>query len=161
MTTTIGGRSVVLDTWTAPAALDKVATFSGRPHPGTLVVPAPAWWCALSLAVMTKLLDRHPDVRWHVLSVVAEAASRARTSFVDVATRPSLSRLAAWLLATSEQDEAVLPRPQEQLAHRLGMTRVTLNRALNHLVKAGILRLDGSTVTIQDSHKLRAVADGE
>jgi CRP-like cAMP-binding protein len=72
-----------------------------------------------------------------------------------VATRPSISRLAAWLLVTARTDRATLPRPQDRLAHELGMTRVTLNRCLHRLVEANIITLDGQTVTVRDPSQLQ------
>ena len=155
---TSDGRAVLLGTWTAPAAIDKVATFSASPHPGTIVAAEPTWWCTLPREVVEDLLDRHPDARRHAMSLVAEAARQARESFI-MSTRPSVSRLATWLLA-AEHDPILLPRPQDQLAQRLGMTRVTLNRALHHLATAEVIALDGGKVTIQDRRRLQAIADG-
>ena len=152
------GRLVVLEAKAAPAALDKVATFSGQPHFGTLVADETTCWCALPRRVLDKLLDHHPEARHHVLGMVAQAASQARSSFIDMSTQPSLARFARWLLETSQNNEVTLPRPQEQLAHRLGMTRVTLNRALHGLAQADIITICRQTVTILDTGRLRRVA---
>lgn len=153
------GRLVVLEAKAAPAALDKVATFSGQPHCGTLVADETTCWCALSRTVLEKILDRHPEARNHVLSLLAQAAGQARSSFIDMSTRPSLARLARWLLETSHNSEATLPRPREQLAHRLGMTRVTLSRALHGLAQADIITIRRQTVIILDTDRLRQVAN--
>lgn len=156
---TAGGRSVLLGSWTAPAAMDKVATFSAGPHPGRIVAAEPTWWCVLPRETVEDLLDRHPDARRHAMSLVAEAARQARESFI-MSTRPSVSRLATWLLAAAEPGPIVIPRPQDQLAQRLGMTRVTLNRALHHLATAEVIALAGGEVTIQDRRRLQAIANG-
>lgn len=156
---TVGGRSVLLSTWTAPAAMDKVATFSTSPHPGTIVAAEATWWCAVPRDAVDDLLDRYPEARRHAMSLVAEAAAQARESFV-MSTRPSVSRLATWLLDVEEDGSVVLPRPQDQLAQQLGMTRVTLNRALHHLAKAEVVALDGRKAAVQDRRRLRAIADG-
>lgn len=126
---TANRRSIVLDRLTAPAVLDEVATYSGGDHPGSVTTTSDAWWCQLPRETLEVLLDQHPGARRHVLALLTRAAGRARATFVDVATRPSLSRLAAWLLATAHTDQVTLPRPQDRLAQQRGMTRVTLNAA--------------------------------
>ncbi len=156
---TARGRSVVLDAWTAPAALDKVVTFSGGPHPGTIVATEAAWWCAVPGRTVDEILDRYPAARRHALRLVATSARRARSSFVDAATRPSLARLAEWLLTSARHDEAALPRPQDQLAHQLGMTRVTLSRGLHHLARADVITVGRHAVTIRDRVRLQRFAD--
>ncbi len=156
---TAHGRSVVLDAWTAPAALDKVVTFSGGAHPGTIVAAEAAWWCAVPRRAVDGILDRYPGARRHVLRLIATSARQARSSFVDVATRPSLGRLAGWLIASARHDEAPMPRPQDELAHHLGMTRVTLNRGLHHLVRAGVITVERQMVTIRHRERLQGFAD--
>lgn len=156
---TANGRSIVLDSWTAPAVLDKVVTFSGGHHPGSITATSDAWWCPLARKALDVLLDRHPAARHHVLTLLARSASRARDSFVDAATRSSLSRLATWLLVTAQDGQAMLPRPQDRLAHQLGMTRVTLNRCLRHLAEVNALTRNGQTVTLSDRSQLQFLAD--
>jgi CRP-like cAMP-binding protein len=157
---TAQGRSVVLETWTAPAALDKVVVFSGQPHPATVAATEDAWWCTVSREVLDGVLDRLPHARRHVVTLVAESARRARSSFLDVSSRSSLARIAAWLLESSNGDRAALPHPQDRLAHQLGMTRVTLNRGLHRLARTQTIALHRHTVVIRDREGLRGLAAG-
>ncbi len=154
------GRSVSLARWTAPMIIDKVTMFTESHHPASVVADTSATWCVFPLASVQSALEASPSAQQHALARVAVAARDARESFVDAAVRSSAARVGRWVVVTMGVGVAIrLPQPQERLALQLGMTRVTLNRALHGLEGEGVIELDGPAVVVTDAKSLRLLAD--
>ena len=68
-----------------------------------------------------------------------------RSSYGDTA-----ARVAAWLTRTAVRpgDRVVLPGAQAGLAETLGVSRVSVNRALRALTRAGLVRVEPGAVVI-------------
>jgi len=82
----------------------------------------------------------------------------SRRRFVQAVTRPAVAKVAVWL---SDQPRRVAWHgSQEQLAHVLGLSRVTTNRALARLVRAGAVELTGRGIVIADRTHLAAFTGG-
>jgi CRP-like cAMP-binding protein len=158
--TTATGRTVSSAHWSAPSIVDKITMFTEACHPASVIAQRPSTWCTVPHPALRAALDHCDDAREHVLSVVLASARESRESFVDRAVRSSSARLARWLATNAGPDaEIALPRPQERLALQLGMTRVTLNRALHAIAASGAIETDGSVVTVMDPGRLRNLAD--
>lgn len=157
------GRTVGLARWLAPVVIDKVTMFTEGRHPATVTADTPVVWCSLPFPAVRAAVAASPRAQGHALAVLAGAAQEARDAFVDVATRSAPARLARWLVVTDGAGvPLVIPRPQERLAFQLGMTRVTLNRALHHLADRGLISIEGSAegsaVTVVDRPGLDRLA---
>ena len=150
------GRQVVTESWRAPAVLGKIAAFSGHMHAATLTATTVTAWCTVPMSVVGGVLAAHSRAGEHVARMLARAAHRAQHDFVATATGTVQARLAQWLLANARGTQVQLPGSQEQLAHRLGATRATINKVLHRLVKDGVIRLDGGGITILDHDRLAA-----
>lgn len=139
--TTPSGRVVRFGTWKAPCALDKVAVIDGGGHTATLTAEVSCRVRSLPRERFLRLVDDASSVRRHVLSVLAERARHQQEQWVATATRSTEARLAAWLLhqAATYGGLAPMPRGQQELADLLGVTRVTVNRALSRLSQDGLI----------------------
>ncbi len=154
------GRSVSLARWTAPMIIDKVTMFTELHHPASVMADTSVTWCVIPFAAVQSALETSPSAQQHALANLASAAREARESFVDSAVRTTTARLARWLVVTTDVGVPVrLPRPQERLALQLGMTRVTLNRALHRFASQGLIELGGSEVVVVDPIRLRQLAE--
>ncbi|MCX5363136.1 Crp/Fnr family transcriptional regulator [Streptomyces sp. NBC_00124] len=141
--TTAGGRVVRFGTWRAPCALDKVALLDGGGHTATFTALAPCAVRAVPRARFTALLDDSAAVRAHVFRLLAAQTRAQQHRLTDTATLPCEARLAAWLLDASADgigSPVPLPGGQRELADLLGVTRVTVNRALSRLRRDGLIR---------------------
>jgi CRP-like cAMP-binding protein len=86
------------------------------------------------------LLDDSAAVRTHVLRLLAAQARTQQHRLTDTATLPCEARLAAWLLDTmAAEGHVTLDGGQRELADLLGVTRVTINRALSRLRHDGLI----------------------
>ncbi|MFW6693420.1 Crp/Fnr family transcriptional regulator [Streptomyces sp. MAR4 CNX-425] len=136
------GRVVRVGAWPGPCALDKVAVIDGRGHTATFTALTPCTVRALPRAGFLALVDDAAAVRGHVLRTLAAQAREQQTRFTAAATLPTPARLAAWLLVEAARLRSArvpLPGGQQPLADQLGVTRVTLNRALSGLRRDGVV----------------------
>lgn len=149
--TTSAGRVIRFGDFAASCALDKVAVIDGRGHTATLTALTS---CAVRILPRDRfhsLLDGAPSARRHVLRVLADQVRRQQTQSAAAATLHTEERLAAWLLeeAAAASDCGVrLPGTQESLAELLGVTRVTINRALMRLRRDGLIAVERRKVDI-------------
>lgn len=153
--TTASGRVVRFGQWAGPCALDKIAVIDGRGHTATYTALTP---CTVRWLRRDRFLalveDAAPDaapVRGHVLRVLAGQARRQQERFIATATGSAEARLAAWLLeeaATAAGGRVPLPGTQQDLGDLLGVTRVTVNRALARLRRDGLIEVGPRSVTV-------------
>jgi CRP-like cAMP-binding protein len=162
--TTVGGRVVRLGTWTGPCALDKVAMLDRAGHTATFTAVVPCAVRAVPRARFMALLDDSAAVRAHVLRLLAAQARTQQERLTDAVTLPCEARLAAWLLdELADGGRVCLPGGQRELADLLGVTRVTVNRALSRLRDDGLIKRNGNgdiEVIAPELLALRAAPDG-
>jgi CRP/FNR family transcriptional regulator len=149
--TTSKGRSVRVGDFAAPCALDKIAVIDGRGHTATLTALTTCAVRSLPREHFDALVDSAPAARRHVFRVLADHARQGQERFAATATLSTETRLAIWLLekAGKTSDSCVtLPGSQESLAELLGVTRVTINRALMRLQRDGLIIVGRGQVDI-------------
>ncbi|GIJ78676.1 CRP/FNR family transcriptional regulator, anaerobic regulatory protein [Micromonospora phaseoli] len=153
-----GGGEVWTGRWTGPAIVDKPAVLAGGvPTSGLLAVTAISARM-LAAARFRVLLEEHRSVREHVLRHLARDVGYARQRLVDAATLPAVARVAAWLHAQDPGDAVAWRGSQEQLARHLGLSRVTVNRALARLTGDGAVRRTPRGIVVTDRDRLGASA---
>jgi len=137
---TAGGRVVRFGAWSGPCALDKVALLDRAGHTATFTALTPCVVRAVPRTRFMELLDDSAAVRAHVLRLLAAQARAQQRRLTDTVTLPCEARLAPWLLEATDADgHASLPGGQRELADLLGVTRVTVNRALSRLRHDGLI----------------------
>jgi CRP/FNR family transcriptional regulator len=156
------GRTVTVATWNAPSTLDKVAALGSGRHTCSAYATEDCSGRSITRAVLEELVEDVPALRRHVLHVLAAQAQTAQRSFVDAATLSTGARLARWLLDAADGSTTVrLAGSQAQLGLELGVTRVTLHRALRQLAADGMVAVDGRTVQLlAPEHLLARAARG-
>lgn len=162
-TTTSAGRVIRFGEWAAPCALDKIAVIDGGGHTATLTALTPCAVRSLPRDMFLGLVDDVPAVRTHVLRVLAGHARQQQTRLASTATLPAEARLSAWLLDRASGAPGCrvpLPGTQQDLADLLGVTRVTVNRALARLRRDRLVELHGGTVVLLAPELLALRAGG-
>jgi CRP/FNR family transcriptional regulator, cyclic AMP receptor protein len=137
---------------TAPCVIDKAAVLAAGTYPASWVAGTPGRAVTLSAATFWALLREQPSMREHVLRYLARQVGQGRAA-AGRGGRPAITRLASWLLAASGpggRPAIALPAGQQGLAEELGLSRVTVNRALRQLARAGLVALRPRGVTILD-----------
>jgi CRP/FNR family cyclic AMP-dependent transcriptional regulator len=117
---------------------------SGAACPATWVATGPGRGLTLSATRFAELLREQPRVREHVLRYLAVQACQSRAALPAGAAGPAATRVARWLLAASgpgHRKVIGLPAGQQGLAEELGLSRVTVNRALRQFAATGVIRV--------------------
>jgi CRP/FNR family cyclic AMP-dependent transcriptional regulator len=143
---------------TAPCVIDKAAVLAAGTYPASWVAGTPGRAVTLSAAAFWALLREQPSMREHVLRHLARQVGQGRAAAGR--GRPAITRLATWLLAASGLGgrAIALPAGQQGLAEELGLSRVTVNRALRQLARDGLVALRPRGVTILDPAGLAGFA---
>jgi CRP-like cAMP-binding protein len=121
---------------------------------GALLVVTAASGRLLSHRRFLRLIDEHEPVRRHVLGRLATDALTLRHRLADAATLPAVARVARSLMVAG-----VWRGSQDDLARSLGLSRVTVNRALGRLARAKAVQLTSGGVRVADAAELAAYAD--
>ncbi|MBO8184175.1 Crp/Fnr family transcriptional regulator [Streptomyces spirodelae] len=161
--TTSAGRVLRFGEWAAPRALDKVAVIDGAGHTATFSALTPCAVRSLPRDCFLTLVEDVPSVRSHVLRVLAGHARRQQQRLMATATLSAEARLSSWLLeeaATVPGHRVTLPGTQQTLADLLGVTRVTVNRALARLRRDRLIEVRGRTITLLAPELLELRAQG-
>ncbi|GAA3918616.1 hypothetical protein GCM10022629_25930 [Amorphoplanes auranticolor] len=152
------GRQVWTHRWTGPAIADKPATLdTGTPTTGLVAVTAVSARL-LSRSGFLQLLDEQASVRTHVLGQLAGDVMTGRRRLAGAVTLPAVAQVAAWLHAQEPAGRIVWRGSQEELARVLGLSRVTVNRALGRLTEAGVVAVTRHGVVVQDRERLAKFA---
>jgi CRP/FNR family cyclic AMP-dependent transcriptional regulator len=144
--------------WAGPAVVDKAALLGGEvPVTGLMALTA-ASTRLLPTAEFLDLLEREPPVRKHVLAQLARDAMTDQRRLIQVATLPALTHLAVWLGEQNPDHPVAWRGSQEQLGSLLGRSRVTVNRALAQLIRAGAVKLTAHGLVVADRDRLSTFA---
>jgi CRP/FNR family transcriptional regulator, cyclic AMP receptor protein len=145
-----------------PCVIDKAAVLAAGTYPATWVATTQGRVLTLSAAAFWALLRQQPPVREHVLRYLARQVGQSRDALAARAVGTPVSRLARWLLTASVSGATpavCLPAGQQGLAEELGLSRVTVNRALQQLVRAGLISVRPRAVVILDPARLASATD--
>jgi CRP/FNR family transcriptional regulator len=105
------------------------------------------------------MLDEEPRLREHVLHYLANEVHVARETWVGSGGRSAICRVAWWLVTESRKGHPSLlrlPAGQQGLAEELGLSRVSVNRALRELARAGLISTRPRAVVLLDNDRLAA-----
>jgi len=138
---------------TAPCVFDKAAVLAGTALPATWIAATAGRALTLSAAEFRALLAEYHLVREHVLRFLATQVSQAQGALPVRAA----ARVAEWLTRASRSASTTivrLPAGQQGIAEELGLSRVTVNRALQHLARTGVIRTRPRAIVILDPARL-------
>ncbi len=144
----------------APCVIDKAAVLTRGPHPTSWRALTDGTIRVMDRALFERLLDSEPKLRQHVLRYISTEVIDARRHRLRSETLSSRARVAQWMLDRSDGPGDVIPLPggQEALAEELGLSRVTVNRALQQLVRAGAVTVGRGQLAVRDAPVLMTTA---
>jgi len=134
------------------------ALFAGLPRTTDIQASGPTTIGHIDEARMDRLLRDHPELARALLRTLATQLV-ATLEYVEDLRRLSVTAHVAKLLATMakmEKKTASLETTQESLAQMLGVTRLSVARALDHLEQEGLLRGGYGRIEIPDVASFRA-----
>ena len=138
------------------------------PGPRTSTATALTTVCAVPVdgTVLRAWIADHPEVAARLLRVLARRLRRTDDTLSDLIFTDVSGRLAKQLLQLAQQfgvqeDGALRVKhdlTQGELAHLVGSSRETVNKALSDFANRGWIRLDGKSVIITESERLASRA---
>jgi CRP/FNR family transcriptional regulator len=147
--------------FTGPCAVDKAAVLDASGYTATWLARSRSRIRLVPSDELLTIIEDIPAARRHVLTYLArrlrdQQDDLVRTAFADAATRT-----AAWLVRAAGRtgSRVVLPGAQQGLAESIGMSRVSVNRALRTLAREGLVRVETGTVVILAPELLALRAD--
>jgi CRP/FNR family transcriptional regulator len=143
---TAAGQRRRLGEFTAPCAVDKAAVLDGGGHTATWLTTARSRLRLVPAAEFLALVDV-PAVRAHVFAHLASQLRASQDDVVLTSYADATTRVAAWLVRAAAS-HVLLPGAQQGLAETLGLTRVSVNRALRTLASEGLIRVAPGVVTV-------------
>lgn len=144
------GRRLRLGEFAAPCAVDKVAVLDGLGHSATWLAAVDSTLRLVPAAELRAVVDDVPAARRHVLTHLAGELRARQDELADTVFADAVTRTAGWLVraAARSGNRVVLPGAQQGLAEAVGVSRVSVNRALRTLSREGLVQVEPGAVRI-------------
>ena len=157
--TSFDGREQILHIFGAGEPFGEVPVFHGNPFPANAEALSDCEVLFFPRAEFVGLIHAHPSLALNMLAVLALRLRRFATQVENLSLKEVPGRLASYLQYLMEeqqrQDQVVLDIPKGQLASLLGTSSETLSRIFNKMSDEGLIRVEGKTISILDSERLR------
>jgi CRP-like cAMP-binding protein len=109
--------------------------------------------CTLRRPDVERLLLSKPQVAMRLIQAIGERSVQVEERFEEFAFKEAKSRIAAFILRASEENELIGHRHQD-IADTLGIFRETVTDALAELKKAGIIKIERRRIKILNRRRL-------
>jgi CRP/FNR family transcriptional regulator, cyclic AMP receptor protein len=159
---TADGQRLRLGDFPAPCAIDKAAVLDSGAHTATWMAAVRSQIRLIPAAELFAIIDDVPAVRRHVLRILAGQVRDHQDDLAQASFGDAITRTAAWLARAAGRagPKITLPGGQQGLAENIGMTRVSVNRALRSLTGEGLVRVEPGAVTVLAPELLALRANG-
>lgn len=159
---TAGGQEIVLATAEAPTAFGELALIDGAPRSATLIAVSDVTVRFLARQAVLALIEHEPATAMAMLRSLTAMIRATNERLADVLSLDVPGRVAKWLLRQAAIHGE--PRPhgiavplhqsQGELATELGVTRVSVNKALKGFEALGLLTVAPGEIVIADADAL-------
>lgn len=153
------GREQILHIFGPGEPFGEVPVFHGNPFPANAEALSDCEVLFFPRTEFVALINAHPSLALNMLAVLALRLRRFATQVENLSLKEVPGRLASYLQYLMEeqqrQDQVVLDIPKGQLASLLGTSSETLSRIFNKMSDEGLIRVEGKTISILDSERLR------
>lgn len=157
---TSDGATVRFASVAGPSVIDKAAVLDESVHTARWTALTDCRIRLLPAALFRHLLDDEPEFRGHVLRHLSAQVNRDRRAKVRTAASASVGRVANWIAESTHVhgNRITLPAAQQGLGEEIGLSRITVNRALRALAEAGAIRVEPRTIVVLDLSRLADAA---
>lgn len=147
---TANGRRLRFGDFHAPCAVDKVAVLDDGGHTATWVAATDAQLRLIPRGELLEIIENVAAARQHVLDYLAQQVRQQQQRLIDHRFGDATTRIGAWLIRAAGDGgtRVLLPSSQEGLGEAVGVSRISVNRALMSLARDGLIRTERGAVTI-------------
>lgn len=115
---------------------------------------------SLVVSIDQQLLDQifieHPQLAQPMLRYLARTV-RLLSDHVDTASLPAIGRVARYLLTLPRGENNTVVCTHESIGQAIGMSRISVSRAIKQLVQQGAVETGYGVVQILDESRLQAL----
>ena len=152
-----GGEERVLAVHRAGDLMGEASFFDGCPRVTSAMALEDCRVLAIDRVQLDQAFQRHPELALPMLQHLARTV-RTLSGHVESASLPAPQRVARWLLAQPLEESGSLRATHEGIGQAVGLSRVTVSRALGELSALGLVGLGYRSVRILDRAGLEALA---
>ncbi|MGF1521871.1 MAG: Crp/Fnr family transcriptional regulator [Leptolyngbyaceae cyanobacterium] len=156
------GREQILHVFSPGDHFAEVPALDGKCFPASAAALEKAEVLFFPRQLFLELLEQNPALAINMLKSFARHLRRFSNLVDNLSLREVPGRLAAYLLTLSDPAENTnrieLTLSKGQLAAMLGTIPETLSRVFHKLSRDGIIKLEGSKITVLDRDRLRQIA---
>jgi CRP/FNR family transcriptional regulator len=153
------GKEQILHIFGPGEPFGEVPVFHGNPFPANAETLAESEVLFFPRTEFVGLITANPSLSLNMLAVLAMRLRRFATQIENLTLKEVPGRLASYLHYLMEeqqrQDKVVLDIPKGQLASLLGTSSETLSRIFSKMTEEGLIRVEGKTIFILDSERLK------
>lgn len=159
------GRTQILRIWEAGDLLGEVALFGGGQYPASAQALEETQALSVPREAMFRILQEEPGLSLVILGQMAKRLRHLVGLVEDLSLKEVPDRLAAYLLALSEEqgtDAVRLGVSKGRLAAVLGTVPETLSRILGRMSETGLIEREGrAVIRILDTDALLEISEGK
>ncbi len=156
------GFEFLLEIMGPGALMGEGPALDGGPRFASAVATEDAELLRFAVGDLPAAMERNPELAPALLSVTAAKQRNLANRLLALTMASPKSRIAEMLFRLSgdygvQQGSQILIETRlshEQIAALVGVTRVTVTRAMQELTAAGILKIEGNAIQILDAQKL-------
>lgn len=159
--TSLDGREQILISLAAGDAFNMPAAFVERGlAPASAAAVSPVRVLSIENAVLRHVVSQTPEIALAVLRDLALKLYHLTDLSYDLGLRSVRARLARFLLAQAQRQEAAPGRwTHQEIAARIGTVREVVSRTLRVLTQEGLIRIERHQIVILDPEALTREAD--
>lgn len=162
-----GGRDIVLELAGPGRVFGELAAINGWPRAADAVALSDARLLAMDGRHFVEALRRNPDAMLEIVRMLSERLTNTTAQMEDVLFLPIPARLARALTRLAALHSQPTPAglqidialSQRELGEMTGLARESINKQLAAWRDAGIVRLEGSHLTLTDAAALQEIGE--
>ena len=157
------GREQILHIFGPGEPFGEAAAFAGRNYPANASAMKATTTFFIEMAKFEGLLTRNPTLALNMLAILSRRLMIFARMIGELSLKEVPGRLATYLMILSHRNDGAcdltLDLPKSQLASLLGTIPETLSRILSKMQKEGLIKVQGSRITILDRERLEEISD--
>ena len=131
------GGERVLTTHRAGDLMGEASFFDGRPRVSSAVAATACQVVSIDRRRLDQIFRNHPDLALPMLQYLARTVRLLSDHVDDMSFRPADQRVARYLLTLPAEADGSLRCTHEEIGSAVGVSRVTVSRALGTFVRRG------------------------
>lgn len=137
--------------------MGEASFFDGCPRVTSAMAVEDCRILAIDREQLDAAFQRHPELALPMLQHLARTV-RLLSDHVESASLPARQRVVRWLLSQPAGPDGALKATHEAIGQAVGLSRVTVSRALGELAALGLVKLGYRSVSVLDRGALGELA---